>query len=183
MAELAIGQEEPGTVLCSSPAVLGHGKIEDVRDVVVVDYHRFDRGRSRDVAREVARLNASLSAAGLSYLLFGVGRWGSADPFLGIPVTWDQIAGARVIVESGFRDFKVTPSQGTHFFQNITSSRVGYFTVNPDASQGFVDWDWLLAQPAVEEMEFVRHIRFDGPAIVKMNGKKNEGVILKPGGR
>jgi hypothetical protein len=183
MAELTIGREDPETVLCSSPAVLGHGKIDDIRDAVVVDYHRFDRGRSRDVAREVARLNASLSAAGLPYLLVGVGRWGSADPFLGIPVTWDQIAAARVIVESGFRDFKVTPSQGTHFFQNITSSRVGYFTVNPDVRQGFVDWEWLAKQPAVEEMEFVRHIRFPGPVIVKMNGRKNEGVILKPGDR
>ncbi|MBZ5640357.1 MAG: histidine kinase [Acidobacteriia bacterium] len=183
MAELAIGGEDPRSVLCSSPAVLGHGRIEDLLDVVVVDYHRFDRGRSRDVAREVARLNASLASSGLPYLLIGVGRWGSADPFLGIPVSWDQIAAARVIVEAGFRDFKVTPSQGTHFFQNITSSRVGYFTVNPDASEGFVDWDWLAAQPAVEEMEFVRHLRFREPLVVKMNGKRNEGVILKPAGR
>jgi len=182
MVELSIGGEEPSSVLCSSPAVLGHGKIVDLKDVVVVDYHRFDRGRSRDVAREVARINASLSSAGLPYLLIGVGRWGSADPFLGIPVTWDQIASARVIVESGFKDFKVTPSQGTHFFQNITSSRVGYFTVNPDADQGFVDWRWLSEQPAVEELEFVRHIRFRDALTVKMNGKKNEGVILKPAG-
>jgi CheY-like chemotaxis protein len=182
MVELSIGDEEPSSVLCSSPAVLGHGKIVDLKDVVVVDYHRFDRGRSRDVAREVARINASLSSAGLPYLLIGVGRWGSADPFLGIPVTWDQIASARVIVESGFKDFKVTPSQGTHFFQNITSSRVGYFTVNPDADQGFVDWRWLSEQPAVEELEFVRHIRFRDALTVKMNGKKNEGVILKPAG-
>jgi CheY-like chemotaxis protein len=183
MVELAIGGEDPASLLCASPAVLGHGKIDDLRDVVVVDYHRFDRGRSRDVAREVARMNASLSAAGLPYLLVGVGRWGSADPFLGIPVSWDQIASARVIVESGFKDFKVTPSQGTHFFQNITSSRVGYFTVNPDVSEGFVDWDWLSSQPAVEETEFVRHLRFRAPVVVKMNGKRNEGVILKPADR
>jgi CheY-like chemotaxis protein len=180
MAELELGNEDPAHLLCSSPAVLGHGKIDDLRDVVVVDRHRFDRGRSREVAREVARVNASLTAAGLPYLLCGVGRWGSADPFLGIPVTWDQICSARVIVESGFKDFKVTPSQGTHFFQNITTSQVGYFTVNPDEDQGFLDWEWLARQPAIEELEFVRHLRFKDPVVVKMNGKKNEGVILKP---
>jgi hypothetical protein len=113
-------------------------------------------------------------------LLVGVGRWGSADPHLGIPVTWNQIAGARVIVESGFRDFRVTPSQGTHFFQNLTSCNVGYFTVNPEAGEGFVDWDWLAAQTAEDETEFVRHVRLDGSVVVKMSGKTGEGVILKP---
>ena len=82
-------------------------------------------------------------------MLIGVGRWGSNDPWLGIPVAWDQISGARVIVESGFRDLRVTPSQGSHFFQNLTAFQVGYFTVNPDAGEGFVDWQWLAAQPAV----------------------------------
>ncbi len=86
----------------------------------------------------------------MPYILFGLGRWGSADPWLGIPVTWEQISGARVIVESGLKDIKVTPSQGSHFFQNLTSFRVGYFTVNPDDGDGFVDWDWLAAQPAVQ---------------------------------
>ena len=129
---------------------------------------------------DVARLNARLKQQGISYLLIGVGRWGSADPFLGIPVSWDQISAARVIVESGFRDFKVTPSQGTHFFQNLTSLNIGYFTVNPDEDEGFVDWDWLTSQPAVEELGCVRHLRFKDPLVVKMNGKKNEGIILKP---
>jgi len=111
-------------------------------------------------------------------LLIGVGRWGSADPWLGIPVTWEQISGARVIVEAGFADFAVAPSQGTHFFQNLTSFNVGYFTVN--AGDGFVDWDWLAAAPAVRQTAYVRHLRFDRPAVVKMNGKQGEGVILKP---
>lgn len=181
-SELEIGDEDPARLVASSPSVLGHGRVEDVRDAIVVDYHRFDRARSRDVAREVARLNGILAAEGIPYLLIGVGRWGSQDPFLGIPVTWDQISGARVILESGFRDFKVTPSQGTHFFQNLTTFRVGYFTVNPDSGQGFVDWDWLAAQPAESETEYVRHLRFSGPLLVKMNGRRNEGVIVKPGG-
>jgi hypothetical protein len=114
------------------------------------------------------------------FILIGVGRWGSRDPFLGIPVGWEQIAGARVIVEAGFRDFKVTPSQGTHFFQNLTAANVGYFTVNPEAGEGFVDWAWLAAQPAVAETTFVRLIRLDEPVLVKMDGRKNRGVILGP---
>src|SRR5262245_11608729 len=99
---------------------------------------------------------------------------------MGIPVAWDQISGARAIVEAGLRDFRVAPSQGTHFFQNLTSFHVGYFTVNPDAGEGFVDWAWLAAQPAVRETGCVRHLQFERPIVVKMNGKDSEGVILKP---
>jgi len=178
--ELEIGRVEPARTLCRSQSVLGNGRIEDVQDVVVVDRHRFERAQSRQTAGDLARLNAALVEAGRPYLLVGVGRWGSADPWLGIPVTWDQISGARAIVEAGFADFRVTPSQGTHFFQNLTSFNVGYFTVNPDAGEGFVDWDWLSAQPSAAESGCVRHLRFDRPLLVKMNGKRNEGVILKP---
>jgi hypothetical protein len=179
-AELELGDAAASQLICRSTSVLGHGKIEDIHDLVVVDFQRFERGRSRDVAQELARFNAELADRERPYLLVGVGRWGSADPLLGIPVTWDQISGARVIVEAGFRDFRVTPSQGTHFFQNLTSSNVGYFTVNPDAGEGFVDWDWLEQQPAVAETAWVRHLRFHDAVIVKMNGKKNQGIILKP---
>jgi CheY-like chemotaxis protein len=175
---LEIEPIEPGSAVCRSRNVLGNGRIDDVRDVVVIDRHRFDRATSRRTAAEIGQLNAAL--AGRPYLLVGVGRWGSADPWLGIPVTWDQISGARVIVEAGFQDVKVTPSQGTHFFQNLTSFQVGYFTVNPDAGEGFVDWEWLAAQPAARETSCVRHLRFERPLIVKMNGRRGEGVILKP---
>jgi CheY-like chemotaxis protein len=179
-AELAITDEDRASALCHSSSVLGNGRLDRIRDLVVVDFHRFERERSQDVALDVARFNRRLVADGVPYVLIGVGRWGSSEPFLGIPVGWDQIAGARAIVEAGFRDFTVTPSQGTHFFQNLTSSNVGYFTVNPDAGEGFVDWDWLAAQPATDEASCVRHLRFDRPIIVKMNGKTNQGVILKP---
>ena len=111
--------------------MLGNGKFAHLRDVVVVDHERFDRAKTAEIAAQVARFNAELVAEGVPYILFGLGRWGSADPWLGIPVTWEQISGARVIVESGLKDIKVTPSQGSHFFQNLTSFRVGYFTVNP----------------------------------------------------
>ncbi|HEY3382377.1 MAG TPA: PEP/pyruvate-binding domain-containing protein [Vicinamibacterales bacterium] len=179
-AELAITDEDRAAAICHSRSVMGNGRLDTIRDIVVVDFHRFERERSQDVAFDVARFNRQLLADNVPYVLVGVGRWGSSEPFLGIPVAWDQIAGARAIVEAGFRDFTVTPSQGTHFFQNLTSSNVGYFTVNPDAGDGFVDWDWLAAQPAVAEASCVRHLRFGTPLVVKMNGKTNEGAILKP---
>ena len=158
--------------------MLGNGRIDDIHDIVVVDRQRFARASSRQVASEIAQYNAEL--AGRSYVLIGVGRWGSADPWLGIPVSWDQISNARVIVEAGFADVKVAPSQGTHFFENLTSFNIGYFTVNPDAGDGFVDWDWLAGVPAVRQTPYVRHLHFDRPVVVKVNGKQGEGVILKP---
>ncbi|MGE5357956.1 MAG: PEP/pyruvate-binding domain-containing protein [Bacteroidales bacterium] len=175
-----VGEVNDALLIARSDSVLGHGQVE-VRDVIVVDFHRFERSKSQDVARQVARFNAVLQQQGRSYLLIGVGRWGSSDPYLGIPVAWNQIAGCKVIIEAGFRDFKVTPSQGSHFFQNLTSSNVGYFTVNPEAGQGFVDWDWLAAQAAVSEADAVRHLRFDEAIVVRMNGRTNSGIIGKPG--
>ena len=160
--------------------MLGNGRIADLTDAIVVDRDTFDRMRSHQVADEVASLNAKLQKEGRPFLLIGVGRWGSNDPHLGIPISWNDIAGARVIVESGFKDMQVTPSQGTHFFQNLTSCNVGYFTVNPDAGEGFVDWDWLAEQPARGENGLVRHIRLADPLTVTMSGKTREGVILKP---
>jgi CheY-like chemotaxis protein len=177
---LKLDEAAPEPLICRSTEVMGNGVIDTIRDLVVVDFHRFDRAQSRAVAAEVARFNAELVEAERPYLLIGVGRWGSTDPWLGIPVTWDQIAGARVIVESGFRDFRVTPSQGSHFFQNLTSFQVGYFTVNADFGEGFIDWDWIAAQPAAREQNLLRHIRFESPLVVKMNGRKRQGLIYKP---
>jgi CheY-like chemotaxis protein len=178
--ELRMEDVKPDQLICQSAKVLGNGRIQDLHDVVVVDLHRFERTRSQEVAEGVAQLNAKLNESGRPYLLIGVGRWGSNDAWLGIPVEWDEISGARVIVEAGFRDFRVTPSQGSHFFQNLTAFQVGYFTVNPDAGEGFVDWQWLSAQPAVEERGCVRHLRFEQPLIVVMNGKTSRGMVFKP---
>jgi hypothetical protein len=177
---LEIGEVDPAAVLCRSDRVLGNGRIEGIRDLVVVDFQRFERARSREAAQEVGRLNGLLLSSRVPYALIGVGRWGSRDPWLGIPVTWDQVAAAQVIVEAGLRDLRVTPSQGTHFFQNLTSFDVGYFTVNPETGDGVVDWGWLDAQPAQSQAAHVRHIHLARPILVLMNGKKNEGVILKP---
>jgi CheY-like chemotaxis protein len=173
-----VNETEASKLLCESPRVLGNGTVGGLHDVVVVDFHRFDRSRSVEAAALVAKHNARLVTEGRPYLLVGVGRWGSTDPWLGIPVTWDQISGARVIVESGFRDMRVTPSQGSHFFQNLTSFQVGYFTVN--AGEGFVDWDWLAARD-LSQHGLVQHLRFDEPLTVLMDGRRSRGIIYKPG--
>jgi hypothetical protein len=180
-AELDLRVDDPGAILCQSDAVLGHGRVDDLRDIVVLDSARFGATRSKEIAAEIGRVNADLVAAGVPYLLVVVGRLGSSEPTLGVPVVWDQIAGARAIVEAGFHDFKVTPSQGSHFFQHLMTFRVGYFTVNPEAGEGLVDWEWLAAQPAVSDRASVRHIRLPAPLSVRMNGKDHRGVIVKPG--
>jgi CheY-like chemotaxis protein len=180
--ELNVDVPDRSDVIVESPQVLGNGAITTARDIVVVDFNKFDRGRSRDVAREVSELNQKLVYQHRPYILIGVGRWGTLDPWLGIPVTWDQISGAKAIVEACFKDFSVTPSQGSHFFQNITSFMVGYFTIGEEESKGFVDWQWLAAQEAVEEKELTRHLQFEHPVIVRMNGHLNRGIILKPKG-
>jgi CheY-like chemotaxis protein len=179
-AELELEVGDASSLLCQSEAVLGHGRLDDLRDVVVVDTARFGTTRSQEIAAEIGRLNTQLVAAETPYLLIVVGRLGSSEPTLGVPVVWDQIAGARAIVEAGFRDFKVTPSQGSHFFQHLMTFRVGYFTVNPEVGEGFVDWDWLAAQPALSDRCAVRHLRFRSPLSVRMNGKDHWGVIVKP---
>jgi hypothetical protein len=181
LEELEVDNAEKEDLICQSSQVLGNGAINDVYDIVVVDIQKFDRGKSHEVAMEVSQLNSELLSKMKPYILIGVGRWGSLDHWLGIPVTWDQISGASVIVESGFKDFNVTPSQGSHFFQNITSFKIGYFSVNALDNLGFIDWDWLSLQPAVSELKYARHLAFDKPLGVRINGQQNKGIILKPG--
>lgn len=179
MDQLKIERIDDSRLICKSDMVLGNGLVNDIFDIVMVDYERFNRAKSHDVAREVYYFNAKLLSPKRPYLLIGVGRWGSMDPWLGIPVRWEQISGARAIIETSFKDFDVTPSQGSHFFQNITSFMIGYFTV--DALDGsFVDWRWLKEQPVFEALEYTRHLQFEKPIVVKMNGHKQKGIILKP---
>ena len=178
--EIKINEFEKDEVICYSEQVLGNGLIDDIKDVVLIDNNLFDRAKSRDVAREVSLLNSRLLSEKKPYLLIGVGRWGTLDPWLGIPVTWEQISGAKAIIEADFKEISVEPSQGSHFFQNIISFMVGYFTVNLEKKIGSLDWKWLLEQKPVETMEFTRHLRFEKPLIIKMNGHKNKGVIFKP---
>jgi len=178
--DFALDDVQPERLICQSAQVLGNGRVDGLHDVIVVDSQRFERSRSQEVAEAVARFNHRLNAENRPYLLIGVGRWGSTEPWLGIPVEWDEISGARVIVEAGFRDLRVTPSQGSHFFQNLTAFHTGYFTVNPDTGEGSVDWQWLTEQPAVEEQGCVRHLQFAEPIRVVMNSRTSQGVIFKP---
>ena len=180
--EITIDKFETEKLICYSDQVLGDGMLNDIYDIVFVDYHSFDRAKSRDVAIEVSQFNSQLINEKRPYLLIGVGRWGSLDPWLGIPVNWEQIAGARAIVETGFKDLLVEPSQGSHFFQNITSFMIGYFNINSHKNQGLVDWDWLVDQKPVVSKTFTKLLRFNSPIIIKMNGHQNKGVIFKPEG-
>ena len=175
-----LGDFEPESVLCHSRSALGNGGIDGLHDLVAVDVSRFDRSRSRESALAIARFNARLLDEGRPYVLIGVGRWGSRDPWLGIPVTWDQVCGARVIVEAGLRDLQVTPSQGSHFFQNLTAFNVGYFTVEDGVADGRIDWEWIASCRELEAAESVRLLRFDQPLAVRIDGRRGEGVILKP---
>lgn len=167
-------------LICSSGRVLGFGKIDDIHDLIYVDIARFKREDSTSIIRDIAFFNDRLNGENRPYILIGIGRWGSTDKWLGIPVTWEQISGAKVIVESGYRDFRVEPSQGAHFFYNLVSFQVGYLTINPDAGEGFLDWAWLAQQSAINERGVVRHLRFNDPLVVRMNGFRNQGVIFKP---
>ena len=160
---------------------LGHGISEDVTDVVYVKTdENFTASNNPTIASEIERINRKFLDEGKNYILIGPGRWGSSDYWLGIPVKWPHISAARVIVEAGLKNYHVDPSQGTHFFQNLTSFGVGYFTINTYTGDGIMQTDILDAMPAIEETQYVRHVRFDKPLKVMMDGKKQTGVVLLP---
>ena len=167
--------------LLRSHMSLGHGVSEDVCDVIYVKTDdNFTAMNNTTIADQIERFNRKFAAEGKSYVLVGPGRWGSSDSWLGIPVKWPHISAARVIVEEGLRNYRVDPSQGTHFFQNLTSFGVGYFTVNAYKDEGVYQKQILDSMPAVEETEYVRHVRFDKPLHIMMDGMKQEGVVLLP---
>ena len=161
---------------------LGHGISEDVTDVVYVKYDdHFSAMNNFYVADDIERINRKFLADGKNYVLIAPGRWGSSDHYLGVPVKWPHISAARVIVEVALKNYNIDPSQGTHFFQNLTSFGVGYFTVDTNTEEGgFVNKEMLDAMPAVEETQYVRHVRFDRPLRILMDGKKQEGAVLHP---
>ena len=161
---------------------LGHGISEDVTDVVYVKYDdHFSAMNNFYVADDIERINRKFLADGKNYVLIGPGRWGSSDHYLGVPVKWPHISAARIIVEVALKNYNIDPSQGTHFFQNLTSFGVGYFTVDTNTEEGgFVNKEILDAMPAVEETQYVRHVRFDRPLRILMDGKKQEGAVLHP---
>ena len=165
-------------VLAASETVLGNGETGDIHDVVYVKPETFDAKATRAVAGEIEVFNRALTAVGRPYLLIGFGRWGSSDPWLGIPVEWAQISGARTIVEATLPEMNVERSQGSHFFHNITSFQVFYFAVH-HAGAHRIDWVWLDTQPAAGESPHARHVRLASPLRVRVDGRSGRGVILK----
>ena len=167
-------------VLLKSLNSLGHGIMEDMHDLIYVKTDGYNAGNNPTIAYEIEKMNRKLLDEGKHYVLVGPGRWGSSDSWLGIPVKWPHISAARVIVEAGLTNYRVDPSQGTHFFQNLTSFGVGYFTINAYMNDGIYRQDYLDTLPAIEETKYLRHIRFDKPMIVKMDGKKKIGLVTMP---
>lgn len=170
---------EKNTILSSNSA-LGHGITNDIFDIIYVKTNSFNASKNSLLVTEIEQLNRQLINENRHYVLVGPGRWGSADQWLGIPVKWQQISNAQMIVESGLSHYRVDPSQGTHFFHNLTSFGVAYLTINPYLKDGSFDTDFLDAQPAIYESKFIRHVRFENPIVMKVDGRKNKGVVLKP---
>lgn len=170
---------EAADVWCSTARSLGHGRIDDIRDVVYVRNDDLSSAQTPAAAREVGLVNETLMDQQRPYVVIGAGRWGTSDPSLGVPVAWGQIAGARVIIEVPMANRHVEHSQGTHFFQNVTAHRIGYLTMAPDADP-VLDWAWLEAQPAVWEGTYVRHVRFDAPMTVHLDGRAGRAALLRP---
>lgn len=169
-----IGQEK---LLCRSKRVLGNGCIEGLRDIVYVDVEGYDRGRSAEVASVVAEINERMMNEGRHYVLIGPGRWGSFDPWIGIPVGWHQISWARLIVEVPARDLPMEPSQGTHFFHNMTSAGIGYFSLCEESESEFVRWERLRELPREEVAPGVWHARVAEPLTVRMDGQAQQGIV------
>lgn len=173
-----LSEIRPETILLQSNNALGHGQMDDITDVVYVKTDGYNAGNTPLIAEEISRINAKFLDRGEHYVLVGPGRWGSSDSWLGIPVKWPNISAARIIVEAGLTNYRVDPSQGTHFFQNLTSFGVGYFTINDFNGDGVYNRAVLDALPAVEEAAHVRHVRFPHALSIKVDGKKKLGYVL-----
>jgi hypothetical protein len=184
--EIEIADDELASpdLLLASDRVMGNGAPQAITDVVYVKPHSFESRLTRKIAAELEQINRPLLEGDRGYLLLGFGRWGSSDPWLGIPVNWGQIAGARVIVESTLPGMDVEPSQGAHFFHNIISFEVCYLCVRHGESGGStrrsIDWGWLDAQPVVAETDLVRHVRLEQPLRIKVDGRSGRGAVWRP---
>jgi hypothetical protein len=176
--DMEIHDEDVAAAFCYSTAALGHGSSKDVADILYVRPDTFDPARTVEIAAEIGRINKKLVQQNCKYLLIGPGRWGSADRWLGIPVSWHDISGVGGIIETTSENLKADPSQGSHFFQNITSLGIGYLTISQDSSN-FIDWQWLQSLPTAEETTYLNHVKLDNPLTIKIDGKKSRAVVLR----
>jgi hypothetical protein len=179
MGEVEILEEEARQALCYSEHALGNGTRQDIADVLLVKPDAFDPARTIRIAEEIGRFNARLEGEGRKFLLIGPGRWGSADRWLGIPVGWSDISGVGALVEGALEQLKAEPSQGSHFFHNITSLGINYFSIT-DTGRELLDWDGFQALPRHGESEHVAHMRLEAGLTVKVDGRTSKGVILAP---
>ena len=177
LIEVSIDDFDKENSLLYASRGMGNGEITNLRDVIYVDVASFDRTRTREMAEELGRLNAKMIAEKKEYILIGPGRWGSRDPFTGIPVLWSQISNAKVIVEMGLEDFPLDASLGSHFFHNVTSMNVGYFSVPFNSNESFINFEIIKKLPVVEHSIFIKHLRFPKPVTVLMDGRKREALI------
>jgi CheY-like chemotaxis protein len=181
-SDIEISETEGEKSIICSKSALGNGNFPGMRDVVYINPDSWDASKSSELTNQIDDLNAKLKSENLNYVLIGPGRWGSSDPWLGIPVKWSQISEARVIIESGLENFRIDPSQGTHFFQNLTSFRVGYMTINPFINDGSYNLDLLAKQELIHNEGMIRHVRFKEDLIIKIDGKSNRGIIMEGSG-
>ena len=178
LEQVNISADEIENAFCFSDNALGNAKKQDMADIIFVKPETFDPGKTMEIAREIARLNAVLVKADRKYLLIGPGRWGSADRWLGIPVSWADISGVGAMIETKSDKLVAEPSQGSHFFHNITTLGINYITV-ARASNGRIDWDWLTALPRLNDATFVAHARLEAPVTLKVDGRRSQCVIVK----
>jgi hypothetical protein len=174
--EVEIRDEDIDAAFCYTTTALGNGSSKDIADIVYVNPYKFDPARTVEIAAEVGRINKQLVQQKRKYLLIGPGRWGSADRWLGIPVSWHDISGVGAIIESTSDNLKADPSQGSHFFQNITSLGIGYLTIT-NGNKDFINWHWLQSLPIAEETTYLNHVKLDLPLTIKIEGKKSRAVI------
>ncbi|UCG00713.1 MAG: hypothetical protein JSW11_13970 [Candidatus Heimdallarchaeota archaeon] len=171
-----------GEILAYSSQISGNRIIKNINDIVFLKPESFNKMKTREMVSEIDQINQNLKNQGIPYILLGFGRWGTFDRFLGIPVKWNHISGAQVIIETGLEDFQVEHSQGSHFFQNITTANIGYFYIKYKSKKDYIEWNWLKSLKNIEnETEFVRHIRVESPFLVIIDGRRREGMIVKPG--
>jgi hypothetical protein len=164
--------------LIHSNQVLGNGVIDYIKDIVYVSPENFDSAKTTEIAEEVGKINKTL--AGKPYLLIGPGRWGTQDPWLGIPVAWRDISNVKIMVETSLEDFNIKPTQGTHFFQNITSRDIGYINITLKQKEGMIDWKWIKAQKTENQLNYVKHVKLSKPLMVKLDGRNGKALVTKP---
>jgi len=175
--KVSLKDMKPEDMICLSAKALGNGAMKDISDLVYVIPEKFDALKTRDIAEEIGELNARLRAEGRAYIVIGPGRWGSSDPALGIPVKWHHINGSRIIIEAAYGDFIVDPSYGSHFFHNVTSLGIGYFTIHETGPDAFINWPKLTGVKPLAELNYIRHLRFERPLDIRIDGSEGKAAV------